>query len=633
MRIKAKYVVAVVLIIVAVLAAPFVDGFFFKQNYYKMIAARHASGAPINIVEYHLGWLSSTAKLEIASGNNPKAKITIDQVIQHGPIIADPDTHNHKFAEATIASHIHLDKQFENYLLGGANSDSGVMGIFTWVSFLQNYQSHFQSAAFLIKVPGQQDSKITWTGMSGDIETVFKHNFELENFKTSLVGGPLYIQNAEHGVQISAQQIDGEGNCGKYVVCVGTTLLNIPLINISSASQVVRLTGLSYGVNSSVDAKNNLSGTLALTFTKYEAQDYNAGPGTFKLTINSVNTVALKKVMEAVHDASANLEKQSDPQATQLMLLAQLTAAAPHLITPTFSINESSMINTSYGPFSSSALLAWPEKNPLPNSINDLMQMNFKLHVTAATALVDQIIMYIDQKTAERQSASTMPTPISSTSTTGKPESFDEMLEPLAAQGLTADEIKNIVSLQQKNIPADAFNSYIDGRVAIRMIPATLAPILKRDYLTALNTPFQNVAANAGANKQLDVWVRENKITSDTRAALILLQKQGFSSEIYNSSIDDIVAAKRLPSDLGDQLKSQYASTNPESSFGGGDDTIHVAASNVAAQDQGEARKKFDAEIQQGFIKQVKDSYVIDIDYEHGELKVNGKAVPIPNPF
>jgi hypothetical protein len=85
-----------------------------------------------------------------------------------------------------------------------------------------------------------------------------------------------------------------------------------------------------------------------------------------------------------------------------------------------------------------------------------------------------------------------------------------------------------------------------------------------------------------------------------------------------------------LPVDLGEQLKNQYASTNPESSLGGGDDSL--PAPTAASQDQGDARKKFDAEVQQGFIKQEKDRYVIDIDYQHGELKVNGKAVPVPTP-
>jgi uncharacterized protein YdgA (DUF945 family) len=351
------------------------------------------------------------------------------------------------------------------------------------------------------------------------------------------------------------------------------------------------------------------------------------GPLHFTIIANNFNVIALKKLLLTLNAEGSRMQQGAhDPRAEELMLMADLSSQVPHLITPTTSIVHSSEVNTSYGSFMSSMSLSWPEKTPLPANVSDLMQVNFKLHASAATTLVDQIIMSLDQKSADLAATTTMPTPVATPVTSAT----EEMLAPLSAQGLSADEMKNIVALQAKNIPTDAFNSYIDSRVAIRLIPTTIAPVLKHDYVVAINTPFQNVAANAGANKQLDVWVRENKITSDTRSALILLQKQGLSSEIYNASIADIVASKRLPVDLGEQLKNQYASTNPESSLGGGDDSL--PAPTAASQDQGDARKKFDAEVQQGFIKQEKDRYVIDIDYQHGELKVNGKAVPVPTP-
>jgi uncharacterized protein YdgA (DUF945 family) len=633
MRIKARYVVALVIIVGAVLATPFLDGFFFKQNYYQLIEARNANfGASIEITEYNLGWLSSTATLTVNAPNNPKVKITINQTIKHGPIIADPDSGEHKFAEATILSQVHLDKQYETFLLGSnAGSDTGVMGIFTWVSFMQHFKNHFQSAPFIIKMPGPNENKITWSGISGDIETDFKHDYALENFKTSLVSAPLYIQSADHNVQLSQQAIEGEGNCGKHLFCVGHSSLNIPLINITTATLNARITNLNYQVDSDIDEKDNFSGKLTLTFAKYDAQDYNVGPFSFDLNVKNMNSVSMSKLVDALHQAEQS--GQANPNATGLILLGQLSSESPHLVAPHFAIIQNTHFATSYGAFTSKFNLEWPDNTPLPKTVNDFMQARIKFHATAATSLVDQMIMSADQKTAESQSAETSPTPAAAPAgTLGVPQSFDEMLNPLLAQGLTPDEIKNIVALSQKNVPADAFNTYIDGRIAIRKIPAALGAELKHDYVTVLNTPFQNVAANAGANKQLDVWVRENKITSDTRAALIQLQKQGLSSEIYNASIDDIVTSKRLPVDLGEQLKTQYASTNPESSFGGGDDTVAATAASTADQ-TGELRKKFDAEIQQGFIIQNKDSYVIDIDYQHGELKVNGKAVPVPNPF
>jgi uncharacterized protein YdgA (DUF945 family) len=631
MRIKAKYVVALVIIVGAVLAAPFLDGLYFKQNFYELIQTRSANfGTPIEIIEYNLGWLSSTAKLSISPPNNPEVKITVDQIITHGPVITDPDSGEHKFAEATIQSHIHLDKRYELYLTGSsANSESGVMGIFTWVSFSHHFKNHFQSAVFNIKVPGPTEGKISWAGISGDIETDFKHNFALENFKTSLVSAPVYIQNTDHNIQVSPQTIDGEGNCGKFLFCVGHSSLTIPLINLTTATVNARINNINYQVESDIDEKDNFSGKLNFALTSFVAQDYSVGPLAFVISVKNVNSVSMHKLMEVMHDAG----KSATPSnANALILLGQISAEAPQLIAPQFALMQSTNIASTYGTFLSLFNMSWPAGMPLPKTVNDLMQATIKFHAAASTSLVDQIIMSADQKTVENVPTDTMPAAIAAVNTTGKPQSFDEMLAPLMPHGLTQDEIKNIVALSQKNVPSDAFNTYIDGRIAIRKIPAALGPELKKDYVTVLNTPFQNVAANAGAYKQLDVWVRENKITSDTRAALIQLQKQGLSSEIYNASIDDIVSEKRLPTDLGEQLKSQYATTNPESSFGGGDDTVAATAASTADQG-GELRKKFDAEVQQGFIIQNKDTYVVDIDYQHGEFKVNGKAVPVPNPF
>jgi uncharacterized protein YdgA (DUF945 family) len=631
MRIRARYVVALVIIVGAVAAAPFIDGYFFKMNFFKLMEARsRMTGAQFKVTEYSLGYLSSTATVEIALDPDPTHKVVITSDIKHGPYLKDPNADGHRYAQALITSQVHLDKSIEQILGVGANQ--GLLQVLTWVSFTQGYESHGQTANFNIKVPGQTETKITWPGLVGTVAMNFKHDYQVEDFQTALAISPLVIVSGDHALAMSGQQLNAEGKCGGAPVCTGSSSLLIGGITASNPSQTVKITGINYAVESKLINNNNFDGSLALDIAKYEnGQDLTGGPLSFRMHVTGLNASILQKLTDDVNAAGTSKSTGSSPSAAQLMLLAQLATDGPKLIMPGFATTQQLSLRTNYGNFNANGLVSWPAPAS-PADANDFMnKVQFTLHLRASTSLVDQTLISMDQPTDEQAQAAAAAPTAQTPATNAKPQSFEEMLDPLKEQGLTLDEERNIIALQQKNIAVDAFNSFIDSRVAIRKIPAELAPILKKDYVTVLNSPFLNVAANAGAFKQLDMWVRENKITSDTRASLILLQKQRLSSEIYNASIDDIVASKRLPGDLGEQLKNHYATTDPESSLGGGDDSSTSASPAVATTtDQGENRKKFDAAVQQGFIKQDKDQYITDIVYKDGVLKVNGVTVPLP---
>ena len=631
MRIRARYVVALVIIVGAVAATPFIDGYFFKMNFFKLMEARsRMTSAQFKVIEYSLGYLSSTATVEVALDSDPTHKVVINSIIQHGPYLKDPNADGHRYAQALITSQVHLDKSIEQFF--GAASDQGILQILTWVSFTQGYENHLQTSNFNIKVPGQADTKISWAGFAGTIGMNFQHDYQMEDFQTELTIAPLSVAGGDRVLAVSGQQLIAQGKCGGAPICVGSSSLAIPGLNLTSPNQVIKIAGISYAVESKLTNNNNLDSSLAIDVAKYESgQDLTGGPLSIRLHVTGVNASILKKLADDANAAGSSKSIGSSPTAAQLMLLAQLATDGPQLIMPGFALTQQLSLRTNYGNFNCNGLLTWPAAAS-PVDANDFMnKAEFSLHLRASTSLIDQTLMTLDQPSDDQQAAQAAAAPAATPTTAAKPQSFEEMLDPLKEQGLTLDEERNIISLQQKNIAVDAFNSFIDSRVAIRKIPAEIAPALKKDYLTVLSSPFLNVAANAGAFKQLDVWVRENKITSDTRASLILLQKQRLSSEIYNASIDDIVASKRLPGDLGEQLKNHYATTDPESSLGGGDDSATPGAPAVSTTtDQGENRKKFDAAIQQGFIKQDKDQYVTDIIYKGGVLKVNGVTVPLP---
>jgi hypothetical protein len=630
---RIKYVVVLLLIVIAVvLAIPFIDGYMFKQQYLKMIAARNASMmTKISVDEYNLGWLTSTATLTIKT-SNPKGNITINQVIEHGPYPQDHRNNDVRtFAEAMITSDVHLNKKIENFLFGTSNAmtgGGGLMHVLTLVSFTEDYSSYIVIAPFNIllpaPMPGGQQTKVTWQGLSGIVNNDFKHDYHIKKFDINLQGGAFNADGPDESIRIASMSSTAEGDCGVKLFCVGKSELTVPTVIFNTASQSVKISAINYIATSSMDDEDNLNGSLKLLLNRYETTEYTVGPFSFSLNINNINGKELRKINDDIIKASDDVSNDN-PQAAQMVLLAQINENLPKIMTPKTSIDQTLDLKTTYGNLSESSKLFWPAATPLPQSAKDFTQVNFHLTARAAASLIDQVIAMMDAKAAAEEPIAA-PTPVV-INNNGKPLTFDQSLQELVAQGLPQDEVKSLQSLQQKNVAADVFNSYVDSRVAIKLIPETIAPALKHAYTLALANPLANVAANAGANKQLDVWVHDNKITSDTRSALIMLQKQNLSSEIYGASIDDIVASKRLPQELGNQLKTEYDSTTHDSSLGSDSD---IAAATAPAAAVGQSRQQFDAAVKQGFIIQEKDDYVVNVVYEKGVLKVNNTEVPLP---
>ena len=626
---RSRYVVILLLIVVAVLAAPFGDGFYFKQQYYKMIDARNSLNiTKVSIDEYNLGWLKSTAILSVKSGNS-KGTIVINQTIDHGPYLKDPrNPDTHKFAEAVISSDVHLNKSIEDFLLGhsGGNGGGGVMHASTTVSFANNYTTDISIAPFNVKVPPStvngSSSTISWQGLSGTVDTNFRSDYQITDFDASMQGGAFGVDNVEQTIRIPGMTSTTHGDCTKSLFCVGKSEFAIPSVILTSATQSIKITALNYVINSSLDASNMLSGSLKLSFNKYDSTDYSVGPFNFTLNVNNLNGVQLKKINDALVAASNDSE---DARASSMLLLATINSSAPGVWTAKTSFDNIITLKTTWGNFNATSKLSWPAGTPLPKSSSDMINADFHMNARAATALVDQVISTMDAKAAANAPISSAPAAIN---LSGRPGTFEDSLQELVQEGLSSDELKGLEALQQKNVGADVFDSYVDTRVTIKLIPEKFAAPLKAAYAKALATPLTNVAANAGANKQLDVWVRENKITNDTRAALIQLQKQNLSSEIYDASIDDIVASKRLPVELGNQLKTQYESTTHDSSLGS--DADIASSGTTAAAAMGQMRQQFDALVKQGFVVQEKDDYVVTLVYEKGVLKVNGTQVPLP---
>jgi hypothetical protein len=284
-------------------------------------------------------------------------------------------------------------------------------------------------------------------------------------------------------------------------------------------------------------------------------------------------------------------------------MLAEYNKEAPNLIMANTVINQNMSVDTSYGNFKSTAKLYWPANTPLPASSQDILKMNFKVDMRAATTLVDELVKVIDAKQDGAQLNAQAP------------------------------------AVAAPPIPASAPVSAVAVPPTSGSVPVVAAP-----------------AKEELANTLLDPYVAMHKVPPTMVTDLIKLRKQHLSPMIYGVSVQKMVMSLHyLPPDvvksIAQQLKSSYTASYSESGASDTSETMITpekaaeekvaatantantpAAVAAAPSEGGQIKQQLDAMIKQGFIKQDQDDYILSVVYENGTMKVNGVVIPLPSP-
>jgi len=102
---KSMLILSVVALLLLLAAVPFAGGFYFKQNYIALINNNSTPNIKIQLKDYQLGWLHSTAKLHvILHRDNMTREFDINQTVTHGPFIYDAVTKKIQLVYASIKS-------------------------------------------------------------------------------------------------------------------------------------------------------------------------------------------------------------------------------------------------------------------------------------------------------------------------------------------------------------------------------------------------------------------------------------------------------------------------------------------------------------------------------------------------
>ena len=170
-----KKSIAIIFIFLFVIGLmPWLDGYYYKQHYLQFISnivSEHQSNIKIDVLTYRLGWLSSSAQLQVTptlekQGGSPKASLSfiVDQTISHGPLIYDNIQKKITFAMAAVQSSIHFPAWIKQAL---GNQTNSTLQINSLANF--NGDCFNQIEVPLITLPIKEIGTLTWQGLTGDL--------------------------------------------------------------------------------------------------------------------------------------------------------------------------------------------------------------------------------------------------------------------------------------------------------------------------------------------------------------------------------------------------------------------------------------------------------------------------------
>ncbi len=380
-------------IILAVLAAtPWIDGFFFKKNYYHFVKALETNKAVnIKIMDYQQGWLHSKAKVAVTQAAMGKEStyttptIILEQSISHGPLAYDAGNHRLVIALATIRSNIHLPAAIEAILLGTQANTQGVVESNMIATLSGDYLSHIKTPVFNMSIPNTVDT--VWQGLNGSMDFKMQGrrlqkvttDMTLGAFSAKGKGLSLAIQEAQLKYSISPDV------GGLWKGAYDLTFPGITLIDASNASTLeAKNLKLAYLFGAATphfyDANFQFAAEQLILSNAWQISQLHNN-----LAFQNISTQALVNLVDTVNHFKDNPTLFTPEQYQQ-----QVTTLLPSLITTQTLFKEELALNTSYGPLSLKAEAMWPQAIKEVQEIPKKVKAKADLRV--ASALLNQLI-------------------------------------------------------------------------------------------------------------------------------------------------------------------------------------------------------------------------------------------------
>lgn len=562
------------LIIILLALAPLIDGYFFKQNYLNLLTAMNQeSGSKINLVEYHLGWMSSDAKTSVELKDPIQGTpiiITITQHIMHGPLVHDLNNH-WNLAQAQIQSHFLLPDSFNNLLFGpDVKTHAAIIQIDTLATFRDEYYNQISMPAINLQLPN--GSKLTWQGLTGDSYLQLE-NHKIYHTEAAINFGGVTLQTIAGTLTSQNILIQYDVTRNAIGLMDGSYAVSSPGFAVTSMKGNIDIEEISFKDSFSVDNNNFFNNQTEFSLKNLNLPEFRLNSMNIQINENNLSAEGVLNYINTIYQ----LKEKS-----YMIPPDQIQALFTKLITTKTTLNENAALVTAFGSFVSDGQVYWP--NPVQTFDEAVNNANFKINVRISASLINHMIDIAAVKQHE-EVAKSHPELLSGD------DAAINLIDQWGKQNLISDSASiSLKDLVKMHLSTKDFATNVDEFILRKDIPTNLATELKMQYAKIkiadphLNATTGNAKPQSAANMQ--------PITNSTAAT-------------HTSSMADV-------SETADdsQTTNQTSTTQTQ---------IALTA---------KMKKQIDDLVKQGYLKQDKDDYITTITRENGVIKINGLDAP-----
>lgn len=303
-----KFFVVILTFLAISILSPWFTGIWFERTYRSLIAFYNAkTDVNIEILQYHRGWWKSKAVLYIhflhpeirqyfkdLGVQNPGLDITLDQSIEHGPVIIQPESPS-RFGLAYIHSLVFLSKDIQKIMQAADENQPIIITNNDLVTFAGNYYKHFAISPFqLMYVKNDLLLKFI-QGIRGDLWiSPRKNHFQGKVNLQSVIAmsGNNILTSPDFVIQFDQYQ-------SKSGLWLGDSSVITSQINWDNNSQtLLQLFGMNFHGNIG-ESVGELYGLKVLELDQLNLAGRSLGPIHLKISASGLSVKGLLNVMDA----------------------------------------------------------------------------------------------------------------------------------------------------------------------------------------------------------------------------------------------------------------------------------------------------------------------------------------------
>ncbi|HSW68953.1 MAG TPA: DUF945 family protein [Gammaproteobacteria bacterium] len=378
-----------VLIIVSLIAGPFAAGLWVQKNYNNLISFYFSEkNIHVNIIDYRRGWFSSDVTANISfdpeyleklfktsTDFSAFSKITINQHIQHGPVIYFPVKNiAHFFGIAAIQNKILVSSKLAEFLLLSGMPDLKIESA-SFVSIFANYFNYLRISGLNIS----DHVNDIQAGIQNILAKIWiyplRHRFDGE-IKLS----QLWLKDEDESLEIPSIKIQLDQYQDKNQFWLGDGSMKISDILLKQIGEKdIRI--IDFNVEGSTDADQDfLHANRKINIKNIQFNDELFGPVDIEVNLNKFNLLAVRDVFSAYQDILENGEVY------QGQLKQKMTMLLPKIVGPGTAINlDKFNVVSPDGKIIAKGTFGWAENNFIsPSDLYDLVmtgqaQLNIKI--------------------------------------------------------------------------------------------------------------------------------------------------------------------------------------------------------------------------------------------------------------